>query len=164
MKTAHRKHFEIKPKFNQIISDKIVSLLTEIVHLNSDKQYDEADPFAKRSIPEISVGDYIDRIKKYTKMEKSTLILAMIYIDRICNQNRLILTPYNIHRILLGSCLIAIKYNEDVIYDNLFYSRVAGVTLKEINIIELYTLSFLNFNLYVDDGTFEFYTQNLASI
>ncbi len=97
-------------------------------------------------------------------MEKSTLILAMIYIDRICNQNKLELNPHNIHRILLGSCLEAIKYNEDVIFDNLYYSRVAGVSLKEINHIELYTLSFLNFNLYVDDKTFEFYTDNLASM
>lgn len=164
MKTVERIPFEIKPKFEQIVSDKIEHLLTEIVETNSKGAYNSEDPFSRKSIPEISVGDYLERIKKYTKLEKSTLIIAMIYIDRICNQNRIQLTQYNIHRILLGTCLTAIKYNEDNIFNNLYYSKVAGVSLKEMNFIESITLSFLNFRLYVDDKTFEFYTNSLASI
>lgn len=164
MKTLEKVPFEIKPKYEQIISDKIEHLLTEIVANNQNATYNQYDPFSRKSIPEISVADYLERIKKYTKLEKSTLIIAMIYIDRICNQNRIQLTPYNIHRILLGTCLTAIKYNEDNIFNNLYYSRVAGISLKEMNFIETITLSFLGFKLYVDEKTFEFYTNNLASI
>lgn len=162
MKTAKKIQLEIEPKYDAIITDKISTLLTEIVRMNSKKPFLDSDPFSKKIVPSITVSDYLERIKKYTKIEKGTLILAMIYIDRICNLNRIILSPYNIHRILLGCCLVALKYNEDVIFKNIFYAKVAGVSLKEINAIELYTLSFLSFNLYVEEEIFELYKSNLT--
>ena len=92
--------------------------------------------FSSNSIPNISICDYLLRIQTYSFIEKSTLILSLIYIDRLCQHCKLTLTFYNIHRVLFGAILIAIKYNEDKFYDNKYYSDIAGVDLKELKSIK----------------------------
>ena len=72
--------------------------------------------FSANSIPNISINDYLTRIQVYSGIEKSTLILSLILIDHLCKKAELILTYYNIHRILFGVVLISIKYNEDSYY------------------------------------------------
>ena len=120
--------------------------------------------FSANSVPNISIKDYLIRIQTYSGIEKSTMILSLIYIDRICEVAELTLTYYNIHRILFASVLMAIKYNEDNFYDNKFYSEIAGVKLKELKLIEYTFLDMIDFKMFVDDDTFEKYTQYLENI
>lgn len=54
--------------------------------------------FDSKKIPKISISDYITRILKYSSIENNTLITALIYIDRLCDYNKLVLTVNNIHR------------------------------------------------------------------
>ena len=42
--------------------------------------------FTFKMKPGINLLDYLRRILKYVKIEYSTLIIAMIYIDRICKE------------------------------------------------------------------------------
>ena len=49
------------------------------------------DIFYLTSIPEISLSDYINRIMKYTNINISTLINAIIYIDIFCERKKYIL-------------------------------------------------------------------------
>ena len=116
--------------------------------------------------PKISIYEYVSRIQKYSAIEKNIIILGLIYIDRICDINRLRLTNYNIHRILFISILIALKYNEDSIYSNKYYSEVAGVSLKELNSMESSFLELLDFKLFVSEEEFKkynFYLENFRN-
>ena len=119
--------------------------------------------FSAKSIPNISIKGYLIRIQTYSGIEKSTLILSLILIDHICRKSDLVLTYYNIHRILFCSVLIAIKYNEDSYYDNKFYSEIAGVKLKELKTIEYTFLELNDFNVYVNKTEFEQYKKNLEN-
>ena len=118
-------------------------------------------PFSANSIPEISIQDYLIRIQTYSNIEKSTLIISLIYIDRICENSNLNLTYFNIHRILFAAVLMSIKYNEDNFYDNKFYAEIAGVKLKELNMIENNFTDMIDFKYYVDDETYEKYKDYL---
>ena len=117
--------------------------------------------FSANSIPNISINDYLTRIQVYSGIEKSTLILSLIQIDHLCKKAELILTYYNIHRILFGAVLISIKYNEDTYYDNKFYSEIAGVKLKELKMIEYSFLELSNFNVFINDQEYEQYKNYL---
>ena len=88
--------------------------------------------FFSKDIPSIPIKDYLYRIQLFTEAEDNTIILALIYLDKICEKAWIILSEYNIHKILFVSILIAIKYNEDSFYDNKYYSQIAGVNLKEL--------------------------------
>ena len=113
--------------------------------------------FSSKAIPNISIYDYLIRIQTYSLIEKSTLILSLIYIDRLCQNCKLTLTFYNIHRILFAAILIAIKYNEDNFYDNKYYAEIAGVKLKELKLIEYQFVELVDFNMYVSDEIFNKY-------
>jgi hypothetical protein len=117
--------------------------------------------FLTDSIQTITINDYLQRLVKYTQVESSTLIAMLIYIDRICELNNFIINSYNVYKILFSSLIIAIKYNEDEYYDNKFYAKVGGLTLKEMNNLEINYLSLIDFKLYISEEVFDNYFENL---
>ena len=118
--------------------------------------------FSANSIPNITIKDYLIRIQNYSGIEKSTLILSMILIDHMCKKSNIVLTIYNIHRILFSSVLISIKYNEDSYYDNTFYAQIAGIKPNELKLLEYKFLELNDFNVYVKDTEYEQYEKYLV--
>ena len=113
--------------------------------------------FSSIKIPNISIEEYLTRIQTYANIERNTLIVSLIYIDRLCKNSGITLTYYNIHRIIFTSILVSIKYNEDQLYDNKYYSEIAGLRLKELNSLEHNFLQMIHFFLFVNDETFKKY-------
>ena len=113
--------------------------------------------FNANIIPSISIKDYLIRIQTYSNIERSTLIISLIYIDRFCNKAKVTLTHYNIHRILFSSILMGVKFNEDNFYDNKYYSQIAGVKLKELKVLEYNFIKMLNCELYVSRDLYDKY-------
>ena len=112
--------------------------------------------FTFKMKPSISLLDYLRRILKYLRIEYSTLIIAMIYIDRICKE-KVFLNEYNIHRIMLISIYMAYTYNEDCIYDNKYLALVSGLSKSEMVLLEEDFLDLIEFKLYVSEGIYEQY-------
>ena len=144
---------------NLKLSSLISKVLEKIINNNKiNKRYKlRRDIFTGKSLPKITLIDYINRIITYSDSEMNTLICSLIYIDRI-NKIKAI-NEFNIHRIFFTAVLVAIKYNEDIIFNNDYYSKVAGVKLNEINKMELEFISLLDFNLYIDPEEFGSYKQ-----
>ena len=116
----------IESKLNESFLNKINLIFKVILEENKklknyrDKIMSQKNmPFYSNYIPSISTKNYLFRIVKYTEVEDNTLIIALIYIDRICEISKIILTPYNIHKIIFTAILLAIKYNEDRIFNEL---------------------------------------------
>ena len=168
--TDSKTHHEEPQKNNKDIINAISIILTMVLEENKNfKNYREIllkqnkNIFTSKSVPKISIFDYLERILKYSFIERSTLIISLIYIDRLCELSKITLTYYNIHRILVGAVLIAIKYNEDSIYNNKYYSEVAGVSLNELNLIENKFIELCNCKMFVSDKVFEDYSFYLES-
>ena len=142
---------------------KISNALNAIIQeKNKNKNhYKDNSLFARQKIPKISIFDYLLRIQKYTGIEDSTIIISLIYIDRICKRKGIVLSEYSIHRLLFIAIIIAIKYNEDIIYDNLYYSKIGGVTKKELLILENEFLKLIDFNLFVSNKIYQKYSDYL---
>ena len=113
--------------------------------------------FYSNIIPNISLYDYLLRIQTYANIEKSTLIISLIYIDRLCNTANITLTYNNIHRILFSAILLSIKYNEDNLYDNNYYALIAGVKAKELKILEYNFSKMINCTFYINKEDYEKY-------
>lgn len=117
--------------------------------------------FSANLIPNISIEDYLLRIQTYANIEKSTLIISLIFIDKLCHTADLTLTHYNIHRILFTAVLISIKYNEDSFFDNQYYSEIAGVKIKELKLLEYTFISMVDFKFYVSNEIYQKYLDYL---
>jgi len=141
----------------------ISKILTEISGQNSNIEYNPDDPFSTKSASNVKLKYFFGRIKKYTKIEKSTLIMILIYADRMCTTSGIILNPHNIHRIILGCLLLAIKYNEDVYFTNEHYAKVGGISLEELNYLEYFSFQLLEFNLYISDDIYQKYLEYISN-
>ena len=106
--------------------------------------------------PGISLLDYLKRITHFLKLDFSTLIIAMIYIDRICKE-KVFLNEFNIHRIMVIAIYMAYIYNEDCVYDNNYLALVSGLNKTDMVTLEEDFLDLIEFNLFVSEDTFEKY-------
>lgn len=121
--------------------------------------------FFMKNLPNIKFLDYLRRINKYLKPQSSTLIIALIYVDRICSEktNKLVLIDNNIFKLFLTATILAIKYNEDFYDDNAYFAKVGGITLNEMNILEKEFLDLINFRLFVSVEIFSKYNNYLVN-
>ena len=135
----------------------ISEILTEISSQNSEVEFNPEDPFSRQNPSKVTLQYFFGRIRRYSQIEKSTLIIILIYIDRVCITSGIILNPHNIHRLILGCLILAIKYNEDVYYNNEYYAKIGGVPLDEINKLEYKSFELIEQNLFISDDIFEKY-------
>ena len=161
-RTSHGENSKKEEKLNKL-ELKISEILTEISSQNSNVEYNPDDPFSRESPSNVTLQYLFSRIKKYSQIEKSTLIIILIYADRMCTTSGIILNPHNIHRIILGCLLLAIKYNEDVYFTNEHYAKVGGVSIQELNSLEYFSIQLLNFNLYISEDIYQKYLNYITN-
>ena len=156
---------------NEALVKKIGEILQIVIEQNKtldnykEKLSSQKDmSFTSYNKPSLSVQDYLIRIATYSEAEDNTIILSLIYIDRVSETSSVILTPYNVHRLIFVSLLTAIKYNEDVCFGFNFYANVAGVSVKELKKLERDFLDLLKFKLYVKDEEFEKYKLSIEEM
>ena len=161
-KSNHVENSKKEVKLNEL-ELKISEILSEISNQNSNVEYNPDDPFSTKSPPKVTLQYFFGRIKRYSKIDQSTLIIILIYADRMCTISNIILNPHNIHRIILGCLLLAIKYNEDIYFTNEHYAKIGGVPLEELNKLEFYSIEFLDFNLYVSEDIYQKYFKYITN-
>ena len=146
-----------------IISD-ILKDICEEGKSNKGEKLLLINPFISKNIPSISIDDYIGRLFKYSKVSHEIFILVLIYIDRVCQNHKINLNYNNIHKIILSSFIVTIKFYEDDYYSLNYYAKLGGISKKEIINLEYDFLVLLDFNLYVEDDLFNKYNQNLNNL
>lgn len=154
-----RKLRETKKPYSLLITN----ILEEITFDNEAKKSElMKNCFYMKNLPNLSFSDFIKRIYKYLKPENSTIIISLIYIDVFLNTNKknLFLTENNIFKIYLASIVLAIKYNEDNYNDNNYFAKVGGVTLGEMNLLEMEFLKIIDYRLFIYEELFFLYEEN----
>ena len=146
----------------QRIATSISFFLSELINENLKNNDSENDIFTIKSLPKLSISDYLNRIILYSNIEENTLISALIYIHIISKIKPI--TKYNIHKILFTSILISLKFNEDGIYKNNYYSEIAGVSTEELLILENEFLKLIKYKLFISEKTFDSYKLALVKI
>ena len=112
------------------------------------------DKFYLSHIPSITLYDYINNLVDRTDMNISTLINEIIFIDTFCEKFNYTLCMNNIYLILFSSCLISIKFNDDVSIDLKNYAHIAGVSLNNLINLEYAFHSNLCFDLFVTEDLY----------
>ena len=119
--------------------------------------------FHTPSRPDISTIDFIFRCEKYFNCSAPCLGLAAIYIDRLLSpelDSCVYITNTNKYNILAAALVVAVKIHDDYFYSNSVYAKVTGLSLCQLNVLELELCTYLDFNLFVDTKTFFEYMPN----
>ncbi|CAN8251974.1 unnamed protein product [Cochlearia groenlandica] len=108
--------------------------------------------------PSISIRSYLERIFKYANCSYSCYIVAYIYLDRLVKkQPCLLIDSLNVHRLTITSILVSAKFLDDLCYNNGYYAKVGGISIEEINMLELDFLFGIGFDLNVTVSTYNNY-------
>ncbi|KAI8991123.1 cyclin PHO80-like protein, partial [Mycotypha africana] len=111
--------------------------------------------FDSRTIPTISLVAYLERLQKFAHFTNEALLSMLIYFDRISTsassdpQEGFIIHAYNVHRLLIASLVVASKFTSDVYYTNSRYAKVGGLSVAELNQLELEFLFLIKFRLHI---------------
>ena len=148
---------------NHIINSIALSLNDIINENKANSKFVKQDIFYLSFVPPISLCDYIKRLVKYSKMDISSLIISIIYIDNFCDKNKYYLTQNNIYRILLSACLLSLKFNEDIIVNYKSYAEIAAVSVEDLKNLEFYMYLKLHFSLNVKYDLYKSYYDYFAN-
>ncbi|MDR3492727.1 MAG: hypothetical protein P4M12_11935 [Gammaproteobacteria bacterium] len=136
-------------------TDILISVLDEImqhiISLNKNQPPPQLTCFCSYEIPKISVKDYLTRLTLYLRATAPELAIIFIYLSRYqsAHPNNLI-TEFNIHRLLITALVLAQKFHaDDIIHKNTYSAKVGGITLKEMNKLEIEFLIAIDHKLYV---------------
>lgn len=143
------------------ITNQLTAILKQIALRNVDVA-DTTSPFFSTAPPTISLDDYLSRMHQYMFCSMEAYVLASVLITRLEEASRKsIVSPGSVHRLVLTATVVAAKMNDDAFLDNRHYADVGGISLAEMNRLELYLLQQLSFRVFVSP---EQYNTCLASM
>lgn len=106
----------------------ITWLLERIIRANDRMQpirKGQYDCFHAKSIPSIDIQSYFNRILKYCPCTNECFLSLLIYFDRLSrNTTGLLITSFNIHRLIITGIMVANKFFSDTFYTNARYAKV----------------------------------------
>ena len=132
----------------------------KLINKPNNKNIDEFSIFYVDKNIKLTLIDYIERITKYFGGSIVCYIYALIYIDKlIYNNPYLYLKQNNVYLLFSISLLCAYKFIDDNIENNEYFSRLFGVSLKELNSMEIIFLNKINYELFIENNVFNEYLQ-----
>ena len=153
----------ISPSLKNHIINAIVANLKEIIEENKknnkNKYILKDNIFYLENLPPISLEKYVQHLAKFTQMNISTLILAVMYIDEFCEKYKYFLTLNNIYRLILISVFISLKYNEDIFTNEHEYASIAGVSVEDLKNLEFQMCVALDFSFFIKSDNYQQYFQ-----
>ncbi|KAK9457969.1 cyclin-domain-containing protein [Dipodascopsis uninucleata] len=137
IKVLPRSYFDCDMKDLIIL---ISSMLGELINLNDSLPLvsSQLTRFHSRAPPMISHKDYLQRIVRFCSMEKSALLATVFYIDLLCAAySSFTINSLTVHRFLITSAAVSSKGLCDSFCTNSHYARVGGISLAELNLLEV---------------------------
>ncbi len=88
---------------NETLLYKVSKILTSLIEENKKlKNYKEniskqrGKSFTSYEKPTVTINEYLNRIQKYAETDDTTIIMSLIYLDKICETSKMILTINNV--------------------------------------------------------------------
>ena len=129
------------------ISSYLSSIIQNNKLMKKKQSKGKDEPLYSKTIPVLSLYNYLIRIIKYTEAENNTLIAAFIYILKLVEKEKFILGINNIYILLLSSVVLAKKVLEDINNNNSYYCQIGGISPEKLNLAEYSLFTRLNFEL-----------------
>ncbi|EKF39590.1 hypothetical protein MOQ_000178 [Trypanosoma cruzi marinkellei] len=155
------------PEFSQIVPS-IANALQAVVERNRKlAQLVKEDVnfiiFQQQGLhPQVSFHNFVHRTAEYTFISPSSLLGAIIYLDRLCLRHpNLIITEKNVLRLFLTSVRVASKTLELRSINNRHFAEVFGLDTKSLNLLEEAFIKRLVFDFFLSPEEFGDYARLL---
>ena len=107
-------------------------------------------PFVRSSPPSIPFANYLERLFRYCHPEPLHLLAIVAYSERLIKVHGLFVPPTGWHRFAVAAWIVAGKaLLGDQYWTNLYWARVAGISISEICALDSELVSLLKWKLQV---------------
>jgi hypothetical protein len=113
-----------------------------------------ARKFFSKTIPPVSLTEYVERLHRYCPMSTAVYLAAGTYIHKLAIEDKTVpVTSRTIHRLVLASLRIAMKALEDLRYPQARFAGVGGVRESELRLLEIALCYLTDFDLQVSNDS-----------
>ena len=136
----------------------------KIYLLSKFEVFDEDYMFISNSIPAKRLMEFPDpktifefcaNIMLLTKIEKESIIVALIYIERLIFNTGLLITSRNWRKIIFTALIMASKACDDDSLENIHFSQIfTHLKIGEINLLERNFMEMINYKIFVKFSEF----------
>lgn len=139
----------------------LASVLTHLASLAPGRP-NKVTHFHSVRAPQLSIHEYLSRVSKYFQCSHECFVLCLVYIDRIVKLHpEFSICSLNIHRLLVTSVMLAVKFFDDVYYSNAYYAKVGGIRTKEVNALETQFLRLIDWRMHVSPEEYDQYRNHV---
>ena len=162
-----RRHTEsTDPELERLLFAMIAAVLDAQCEANRDLRNEAPTRFDSISRQPISTVDYLARLRNHTRFDRLCFPIALGLLLRLCGSagadhpdsfvrsHRFCPTYHNVHRLVIAALLVASKLNDDVHHFNRHMSECGGVSLAELNALELELCTRLRWRLVLGKDEF----------
>ncbi len=130
----------------------IAHAATVLASTNCDLRHLMPTPFDAVEPAAMPVENYLLRIRKYTRFDDTCFLVALSYLGRLTSASGApyCLTPHNVHRLLIAAIVLASKSSDDTFHANGFMAQCGGVSIAELNALELEMCKRIHWALVVE--------------
>jgi len=119
--------------------------------------------FESQSVCTLSASEFLSRIMRYGKCSPCCAVVGLIYLQRIKKKvPRACITSRNLQRLLLVAVMLANKFLDDLYFSNKHWAKIGGLSLQEINGLELTILRLLDWRMQVSRENYYCYLDELG--
>lgn len=160
---------------SQEVAGALAAVMTRLVSTDDREQPGQQGPldctsrgnplscFHVAHAPKASIHDYLMRLATHFRCSRECFVLSFVYIDRIAKRNpSLRVSSLSVHKLLLTSVVIAVKFLDDMYASNRDYARIGGIKTKELNSLEAQFLGLVGWRLHVAPTELEQYLGHLS--
>ncbi|KAI0356211.1 cyclin-domain-containing protein [Trametes cingulata] len=160
---------ELPAAFEDVDVDVLVQLIADMMErLMAHNDQIPLSPesltrFHSRTPPGISILEYLRRIVRFTKAERSCLLITLHYIDQISARMPVfVLSSLTCHRFVIASIAVSSKCLCDTFCSNSVYAKVGGIPVGELNVLEREFLRMIDWQLTCTREVLQEYYVNLV--
>ena len=102
-----------------------------------------------------TIFEFCANIMLLTKIEKESIIVALIYIERLIFNTGLLINSRNWRKIIFTALIMASKIWDDDSLENMHFSQIfTHLKIGEINLLERNFMEMINYNLFIKFSEF----------
>lgn len=132
------------------LAKQVSAVIVDIVQTNDKSPFttDKLTRFHSRAAPGISVQDYLLRIIKFCNLDKAVLLVLLYFADLFSESySRFVLSSLTVHRFIITAVAVASKGLCDLFCTNTHYAKVGGITVMELNLLEVEFLTRVSYKI-----------------
>mmetsp|Transcript_19569 Transcript_19569/g.21876 ORF Transcript_19569/g.21876 Transcript_19569/m.21876 type:complete len:132 (-) Transcript_19569:199-594(-) len=97
------------------------------------------------------IRSFINSIVDELSLDSESVLLSLIYLERLLSKSKMELRASNWKPILITSIILAVKYNEDCCFWNYDFLEFCQYSIPALNLMETRFIQLIDFDIYVSE-------------